>query len=89
MEPASIGCIHGWSKAIHDSLDPTLVASTHGPNPLWVKTIYTNLLKRSEKWQMVLHFWNCKCLHTGHGNLDVNYGMEDTVLLGTSSNSKC
>ena len=25
----------------------------------------------------------CKCLHTGHGNLDVNYKMGDTVLGNT------
>ena len=26
----------------------------------------------SEKWQMLFHFGKCKCLHTGHGKLDVN-----------------
>ena len=36
-------------------------------------------VKWSEKWQM-LNFGKCKCLHTGHGNLDVNYKMGDTVL---------
>ena len=30
------------------------------------------LLNWSEKWQM-FNFAKCKCLHTGHGNLDVNY----------------
>ena len=29
---------------------------------------------------MLLSFGKCKCLHTGHGNLDVNYKMGDTVL---------
>ena len=38
------------------------------------------LVKWSEKWQMLLHFWKYKCLHTGHVNLDVNYEMGDTVL---------
>ena len=28
----------------------------------------------------MFNFWKCKCLHTGHGHLDVNYKMEDTVL---------
>ena len=37
------------------------------------------LVKWSEKWQMLLNFGKCKCLHTGHGNLDVNYKMGDTV----------
>ena len=37
------------------------------------------LVKWSEKWQM-FNFGKCKCLHTGHGNLDVNYKMGDTVL---------
>ena len=44
------------------------------------------LVKWSEKWQM-LNFWKCKCLHTGHGNLDVNYKMGDTVL-GTTIKEK-
>ena len=38
------------------------------------------LVKWSEKWQMLLNFGKCKCLHTGHGNLDVNFKMGDTVL---------
>ena len=29
---------------------------------------------------MLLNFWNCKCLHTGHRNLDVNYNMGNTIL---------
>ena len=37
------------------------------------------LVKWSEKWQMLINFGKCKCLHTGHGNLDVNYKMGDTV----------
>ena len=28
---------------------------------------------------MLLNFGKCKCLHTGHGNLDINYHMADTV----------
>ena len=30
---------------------------------------------------------NCKCLHTGYRNLDVNYNMGDTVL-GTTVKEK-
>ena len=44
------------------------------------------LVKWSEKWQM-FNFGKCKCLHTGHGNLDVNYKMGDTVL-GTTVKEK-
>ena len=40
------------------------------------------LVKWSEKWQM-FNFRKCKCLHTGHGNFDVNYRMGDTVLCTT------
>ena len=29
---------------------------------------------------MILNFGKCKCLHTGHGNLDVSYKLGDTVL---------
>ena len=32
---------------------------------------------------MLSNFETCKCLHTGHGNLDVNYKMADTVLSTT------
>ena len=38
------------------------------------------LVKWSEKWQMLLNFGKCKCLHTGHRNFDVNYKMGDTDL---------
>ena len=45
------------------------------------------LVKWSEKWQMLFNFGKCKCLHTGHGNLNVNYKMGDTVL-GTTVKEK-
>ena len=45
------------------------------------------LVKWSEKWQILFNFVKCKCLHTGHGNLDVNYKMGDTVL-GTTVKEK-
>ena len=45
------------------------------------------LVKWSEKWQMLFNFGKCKCLHTGHGNLDVNFKMGDAVL-GTSVEEK-
>ena len=38
-----------------------------------------SLVKWSEKWQM-FNFGKCKCLHTGHGNLDENNEIGDTVL---------
>ena len=28
------------------------------------------LVKWSEKWQMLLHFGKCKCIHIGHGNVE-------------------
>ena len=42
-----------------------------------------NYLDRFVKWQMLLNFGKCKCLHTGHGN----YKMGDTVL-GTTVKEK-
>ena len=36
------------------------------------------LVKWSEKWQMLFHFWKCKCI--GHGNMGEEYKMEDAVL---------
>ena len=38
------------------------------------------LVKCSEKWQMLFNFEKCKCLHTGYGNLNVNFIMGNTVL---------
>ena len=45
------------------------------------------LVKWSEKWHMLLNFGKCKCLHTGHGNLDVKCKTRDTVL-GTTVKEK-
>ena len=38
------------------------------------------LVKWSERWQMLFNLGKCKYLHTGHGNLDVNYKMGDNVI---------
>ena len=38
------------------------------------------LVKWSEKWLLLFKFGKCKCLHSGHGNLDINYNLGDTVL---------
>ena len=44
-------------------------------------------VKWSEKWQMLFNFGKCKCLHTGHGNLDINYKMGN-VVVGTTVKEK-
>ena len=36
---------------------------------------------------MLFNFGKCKCLHTGHGNFDVNYKLGDNVL-GTTIKEK-
>ena len=46
-----------------------------------------NDLDKLVKWLMLLNFWKCKCLHTGHGNLDANFKMGDAVL-GTNVKEK-
>ena len=38
------------------------------------------LVKWSDKWQMLLNFGKCKCIHIGHGNMDEEYEMGDAVL---------
>ena len=38
------------------------------------------LVKWLEKWQMLLHFGKCKCIHIRHGNIDEEYKMGDAVL---------
>ena len=46
------------------------------------------LVKWSEKWQMFYNFGKCKCLHTEHGNYNVNYKMGDTDLGSTTVKEK-
>ena len=38
------------------------------------------LVTWSEKWQMLLNFGKCKCIHIGHGNMDEEYKMGGAVL---------
>ena len=38
------------------------------------------LAKWSDKGQVLFNLGKCKCLRTGHENLDINYNMGDTVL---------
>ena len=38
------------------------------------------LVKWSEKWQMLLNFGKCKCIHIGHGNMDEEYKIGNAVL---------
>ena len=47
----------------------------------------TKLVKWSEKWQMLFNFSKCKCIHLGHGNVNREYFMGDTML-GTSVKEK-
>ena len=39
-----------------------------------------DMVKWSEKWQMLLNFGKCKCIRIGHGNMDKEYKMGDAVL---------
>ena len=41
------------------------------------------LVRWSEKWQMLFNFGKCKCLHTGPGNTGMNYAMGGTILSKT------
>ena len=42
-----------------------------------------NLVRWSEKWQMLVYFGKCKCLHTEPGNTGINYEMGGTILSKT------
>ena len=57
-----------------------------------------NNVDKLVKWsvmQMLFNFGKYECLHTGQGNLDINYKMVDTVLgttvkrRGFRSNNNC
>ena len=39
-----------------------------------------NLVRWSEKWQMLFNFGKCKCLHTGPGNTGMYYEIVGTIL---------
>ena len=41
------------------------------------------LVRWSDKWQMLLNFGKCKCLHKGPGNTGINYEMGGTILSKT------
>ena len=38
------------------------------------------LVKWSEKWQIILIFGKCKCIHIVHGHMDEEYKMGDAIL---------
>ena len=40
----------------------------------------TNLVKWSEKWQMLFNVGKCKYIHIGHGNVGKEYFMGNTIL---------
>ena len=44
------------------------------------QSLHDDLVKWSEKWQMLFNFGKCKCIHIGHGNMDEEYKMGDAVL---------
>ena len=75
---------HGLGDSITDWIEQWL---TDRRQRVVVENYLDRLVKWSEKWQMLFNFGKCKCLHTGHGNLDVNYKMGDTVL-GTTVKEK-
>ena len=41
------------------------------------------LVRWSEKWQMLFNFVKCKCLHTRSGNTGMNYEMGGAILSKT------
>ena len=65
------GEVSNWKSALHGVLQGSVL------EPL------IKLVKWSKKWQILFNFGKCKCLHTGHGNLDINYKMGD-AFLGTT-----
>ena len=38
------------------------------------------LVKWSEKLQMLFNFGKCKCMHIGHGNMDEEYKLGEVIL---------
>ena len=41
------------------------------------------LVRWTDKWQMLFNFGKCKCLHTGPGSTGINYEMGGTILSKT------
>ena len=46
------------------------------------------LVKWSEKWQILLNFGKCKCIHIGHGNMVEEHKKGDAVLGRTRNQEK-
>ena len=47
------------------------------------RTVQTDADKdtlQNEKWQILFNFGKCKCIHLGHGNVNKEYFMGDTIL---------
>ena len=48
-----------------------------------LQEVIDKLVKWSEKWQMLINFGKCKCLHTGPGYTGMKYEMGETILSKT------
>ena len=57
---------HNYSNVLHHDTDKHSLQDDLG-----------KLVKWSEKWQMLLNFEKCKCIHIGYGNMDEEYKMKD------------
>ena len=47
------------------------------------------LVKWSEKWQMLLNFGKCKCIHIGHGNMDEEKDLCVTISADMKVSEQC
>ena len=80
------GEVSNWKSVFADDTKLFRKVNTDGDKQ-HLQNDLDRLVKWTEKWQMLLNFGKCKCLHTGHRNLNVNYKMGDTVL-GTTVKEK-
>ena len=58
--------------------------ATHNTDKQSLQDDLDQLVKWSEKWQMLFNFGKCKCIRIGHGNVDEEYKMGDAVLSRTT-----
>ena len=69
-----------YRNDLEDNMSSKILKFAHDTKQSLQDDLDKLLVKWSEKWQMLLNFGKCKCIHIGYGNMDEEYKMGDTVL---------
>ena len=69
-----------YRNDLEDNMSSKILKFAHDTKQSLQDDLDKLLVKWSEKWQMLLNFGKCKCIHIGYGNMDEEYKMGDAVL---------